>query len=67
MQVKNNKDITFSYSMDGKFYKGLNKGPVDASFLPPWDRGVRVGLVAEGNPSQKAVFKNFSIKSSGSR
>lgn len=60
--VKNGKDITFSYSGDGKRFIELNNTPVDGFFLPPWDRAVRVGLVSQGEVSQKAVFDYFILK-----
>lgn len=62
MQVRNGKDITFFYSLNGKDYKQLNTLPADGTFLPPWDRAVRVGLVAKGEPTQQATFKQFSLK-----
>jgi hypothetical protein len=39
----------------------LNKAPVNASFLPPWDRAVRVGIVVRGH-SGKGVVEQFSIR-----
>jgi hypothetical protein len=60
--VKNGKDISFSYSADGKKFTALNETPVDGFFLPPWDRAVRVALVSKGEKGQKAVFDNFSLK-----
>jgi xylan 1,4-beta-xylosidase len=62
MKVTNGKDIIFSYSLDGKAYKPLNDQPVDGSFLPPWDRAIRVGLISKGNASQKAVVDRFVIR-----
>ncbi|MFN7115756.1 MAG: family 43 glycosylhydrolase [Saprospiraceae bacterium] len=61
MQVKNGKDMQFYYSTSGKNYTALNENPVDGSYLPPWDRAVRVGLVAKGTPDQQAVFKKFHL------
>ena len=61
MVVKNGKDIQFSYSTDGKNFIALNDKAVDGSYLPPWDRAVRVGLVSTGSFEEKAVFKSFSM------
>ncbi len=61
MQVKNGKDLTFFYSLDGKNFQQLNVTPVDGSFLPPWDRSLRVGLIAKGDTDQKVSFDNFQL------
>ena len=63
MQVRNGKDITFAYSTDGQHFSVVNSRPIDGGFLPPWDRGVRVGLVAKGAEGQQACFDDFSLKS----
>ena len=39
--------LEYFYSTDGKDWKTLG-GIQDGSFLPPWDRGVRVALVSKG-------------------
>ena len=52
---------TFSYSTDGGAYTTLNSTPVDAIFLPPWDRAVRVGLVAKGQNGKKVFFEKFEL------
>jgi hypothetical protein len=39
----------------------MNTTPVDGSFLPPWDRAVRAGLIAKGTAGQKAVFERFEM------
>lgn len=59
--VRNGKDIQFSYSIDGKNFIMLNDKSIDGSYLPPWDRAIRVGLVATGTPEEKAVFESFSM------
>lgn len=61
-QVRNNKEVSFLYSTNGKDFLAINEVPVNGSFLPPWDRAVRTGLISRGSPSQKAVFDSFSIK-----
>lgn len=61
-QVENGKDITFSFSTNGKKFRVLNSTPVDGFFLPPWDRAVRVALVSKGESSLKAVFDRFVLK-----
>ncbi|MEJ7693132.1 family 43 glycosylhydrolase [Daejeonella sp.] len=61
MKVSNGKDITFSYSTDGNTYQVLQEKEIDGSFLPPWDRAVRIGPISNGSANQKAYFKNFSL------
>jgi beta-xylosidase len=63
MDVSNNKEIRFLHSANGRDYITLNDDPVDGSYLPPWDRAVRVGLVAKGSPGQTAVFDSFELRS----
>ena len=61
MQVRNGKDITFSYSINGKDFVIINNTPADGAFLPPWDRAIRAGLVAKGGSDTKAVFDSFTL------
>jgi xylan 1,4-beta-xylosidase len=56
------KDIVFYYAVDGKRFVALNRKPADGFFLPPWDRAVRVGLVAKGQRGQHATFDRFTMK-----
>jgi beta-xylosidase len=61
VKVEHNTQVTFMYSIDGKQYKILNDQPVDISYLPPWDRAVRVGLISKGSVGQGAFFKKFVL------
>ena len=61
MQVKNGKDIHFYYSTDGNYFVLLNQTYIDGSFLPPWDRAVRAGMVAKGGKNTFAVFDSFKL------
>ncbi len=56
------RSLYFYYSLDGKVFYLLNKETIDASFLPPWDRALRVGLKAEGEKNTIAHFKSFVLK-----
>ena len=58
--VTNGKDISFLYNT-GKRYEVLNNKPVDGSFLPPWDRSLRVGVIAKGNANEVATFDEFEL------
>jgi hypothetical protein len=61
INVRSGSKMSFSYSVDGKTFTETGSGSLDASFLPPWDRAVRVGLVSIGQNSAKAVFENFIL------
>jgi len=60
--VKDGKNISFSYSTDGKSFTSLHSAPVDGFFLPPWDRAVRAAIFSKGKKSQKAVFDSFQLR-----
>lgn len=62
VQVRKGKDITFLYSLTGKDFIKLNNTPINGSYLPPWDRAVRVGLLAKGDSTRMGVFENFELK-----
>lgn len=61
MQVRGGKDIIFYYSLNGNAYKQLNNTPINGAYLPPWDRAIRIGLLARGDASAAAVFDNFEV------
>ena len=65
-QVKNNTQVTFTYSVDGSTFNVLNDHAADISFCHPWDRAVRVGLVSKGPVEKAAFFKNFLLVNDGS-
>ena len=59
--------MQFSWSPDGQTWNSLNNNQtLDASYLPPWDRGVRVGLTAKGPAGASATFDWFRIAHEGS-
>jgi beta-xylosidase len=62
MQVKGGRYFTFSYAADGGNFTVINDKPVDAIFLPPWDRAIRVGLFSKGDGG-KAIFDSFEMVS----
>ncbi|MGI8599548.1 MAG: family 43 glycosylhydrolase [Chitinophagaceae bacterium] len=59
MLVRNGKDVTFQYSLNRRDFITLNETPVDGTYLPPWDRAVRAGLIAKGTAGSKGVFRDF--------
>lgn len=60
-RVVNGKQISFYYGDDKDQLALLNEKPVNGGYLPPWDRALRVGLVARGEKSTNAVFDNFEL------
>jgi beta-xylosidase len=64
VRVNNNKDIQFYWSSDGANYKAIDDSVVDVSFLPPWDRAIRVGIISKGQPGQTAVIREFILRKS---
>jgi xylan 1,4-beta-xylosidase len=61
LQVGQSRNLHFSYSLNGKDYHELNRKAIDATFIPPWDRAVRVGLISRGNGDESASFKKFVL------
>ncbi len=59
----NGDRYTFSWREEGGEWQDLNDGnmPIKGDYLPPWDRAVRVGLIAKGVNNLSANFKNFRI------
>jgi len=54
--------MQFAWSTNGQNWNSLNKGQaVDGSYLPPWDRGVRVGLTAKGPAGSAVAFDRFTL------
>ncbi|TPE44023.1 hypothetical protein [Pontibacter mangrovi] len=62
LTVQDGHKLNFAWSPDGSSWNEANKGePVDGAFLPPWDRGVRVGLSAKGAATASAAFNWFKL------
>jgi hypothetical protein len=53
--------ILFSYGNEIGKFNPVNKDAIDGTYLPPWDRALRVALVAKGEKGQKVVFDNFLL------
>jgi beta-xylosidase len=58
------ESLQFAWSPDGKEWNNMG-GPVAAAYLPPWDRGVRVGLTAKGPAKATAAFDWFKLMHEG--
>lgn len=61
MTAKDGNKFKFEYSGNNKTWFKLND-TVDGTFLPPWDRGVRVALTVGGTVEPYASFGSFSLK-----
>jgi len=63
MQAEKGNQFRFSWSTDaGKTWQTPPAvATVDGAYLPPWDRGVRVGVVAQGPASAVGTFENFTL------
>jgi len=51
----------FAFSSDQIHWREIGE-EIDGSFLPPWDRGVRVALTAGGKPGMTARFEWLTIE-----
>jgi xylan 1,4-beta-xylosidase len=63
VQDQGGSHYRFSYSPDGRTWTELLPAgeTADGQFLPPWDRGVRIGVVAQGPASATATFERFEL------
>ena len=65
VQVEGGNQYRFSWSPDtGKTWKTLpaaGAAAIDGTYLPPWDRGMRVGVLAKGPTSATAMFERFGL------
>lgn len=60
--------MTFSASADGDTWSQIApETPVDADYLPPWDRGIRVALTVGGNADAAATFESMRVDSTPPR
>lgn len=62
MQVANGKDISFSYGSNRRSLKQLNTQPINGSYLPPWDRALRVALIVKAGATGSAVLDCFKME-----
>jgi xylan 1,4-beta-xylosidase len=53
--------LQFSYSLDGEQWMQAGD-EYDASDLPAWDRGLRIGLQLEGSQGLSATFSAFELR-----
>jgi xylan 1,4-beta-xylosidase len=57
-------EAAFSSSTDGKTWSDAGP-PLSGTEVPPWDQGLRIGLVVDGPAGATASFAQFSIQAAG--
>lgn len=57
-------EFRFAYATDGGDWNEV-KPAIDGSALPPWDRGLRCGLTAEGRDGKRVGFDYFLLRRGG--
>jgi xylan 1,4-beta-xylosidase len=64
LEVWGGQRYRFAYSTDGATWQPLptESFTLNGTYLPPWDRGVRIALVAQGEEDTTATFNNFIIR-----
>ena len=64
LEVWGGQRYRFAYSTDGTSWQPLptESFTLNGTFLPPWDRGVRVALIAQGAEGTSATFHNLIIR-----
>ncbi len=64
LEVWGGQRYRFAYSTDGASWQPLpTEGfSLNGTYLPPWDRGVRVALLAQGETGGVATFNNFVVR-----
>jgi beta-xylosidase len=64
LEVWGGQRYRFAYSTDGATWQPLptESFSLNGTYLPPWDRGVRVALVAQGAEDTTATFNNFIVR-----
>jgi beta-xylosidase len=65
VQAQGGNQFRFDWSTDGgntwQAMPGVASA-INGTYLPPWDRGVRVGIVAKGPATATATFENFTLQ-----
>ena len=64
LEVWGGQRYRFAYSTDGATWQPLptENFTLNGTYLPPWDCGVRVALVAQGAEGTAATFNNFIVR-----
>ena len=64
LQAQGGNRYRFAWSSDGRTWTDMQPAAetADGRFLPPWDRGVRVGVMAQGPAPATAAFERFELR-----
>lgn len=63
LRMRARRGYNFSFDVaTAQGWKPLREAPLRAAYLPPWDRGVRVGLTVGGIPQARAEFRYLRIQ-----
>ncbi|SNC67599.1 Beta-xylosidase [Hymenobacter gelipurpurascens] len=65
MQARQGSQFTFAWSTDaGTTWHNLpaDGAAIDGRYLPPWDRGIRAGVLVQGPATATASFERFSLE-----
>jgi xylan 1,4-beta-xylosidase len=65
VQAQKGNQYRFAWNPDGRTWTDMLPANevANGQFLPPWDRGVRVGMVAQGPATATATFERFDLRS----
>ncbi len=62
MVAEGGDQFRFAWSTNGQTWNELNANrPLDGSYLPPWDRGIRAALLARGPAKSDVQFDWFRL------
>lgn len=62
IKTKDGHQMEFAWSADGSNWNAFGENqPFDASYLPPWDRAIRIGLNVKGPKDAAAAFNWFEM------
>ncbi|UYZ62090.1 family 43 glycosylhydrolase [Hymenobacter weizhouensis] len=65
LQAQQGSQFRFSWSADaGRTWQPLpaDGQPINGTYLPPWDRGIRAGVLVHGPAAATASFDRFAIE-----
>jgi hypothetical protein len=63
MVAEGGDQFRFAWSTNGQTWNELNANrPLDGSYLPPWDRGIRAAMLAKGPAKSDVQFDWFRLK-----
>ncbi|HYG19442.1 MAG TPA: family 43 glycosylhydrolase, partial [Ohtaekwangia sp.] len=61
VDVQQGKNINFQYKAGKGSFVTLNPQPLNGELLPPWDRAIRICVMAKGTTTQKAEYDDFVL------